>query len=98
MAEVRLSDGTREGTNKEQFANAITVMADQLRLMEQKIAMAADKSVRDQFRVNKDELSRTQVRMEKLMEKNMYENKKMSPHLKILSLPKQNKNYSKKCL
>ncbi|MFD2760832.1 hypothetical protein [Lentibacillus juripiscarius] len=67
MTEIRLPRGMSEGTDKQHFADAITGMADQLRLMEQKIAMAADNSVRDQFRTNKDELSRAQFRIEKLV-------------------------------
>ncbi|TMN23709.1 hypothetical protein [Lentibacillus cibarius] len=69
MMEIQLPVETEASSDKQNFANALASMADQLRLMEQKVTMAADNTIREQFQLNKEEINRATYIVEKLAKK-----------------------------
>ncbi|GAA0444479.1 hypothetical protein GCM10008983_22340 [Lentibacillus halophilus] len=69
MTNLRLITKSVERTNKHEFEHAIDYVANQLRLMEQKMAITAENSVKKQYRSNRDDISRSTYQVEDLAKK-----------------------------
>ncbi|SFA74387.1 hypothetical protein SAMN04488072_101349 [Lentibacillus halodurans] len=68
-----------DGNQKREFTNALSDMADQLRLMEQKITMITDNRIQDHYETQQQKLHHITYTVNKLHRKQQIKIKKLVP-------------------
>ncbi|WP_010530788.1 hypothetical protein [Lentibacillus jeotgali] len=79
MAKIKAASSKVKRNSTRDFNDALSDMTDRLRLLDQKITMAVDNSIQEEFQKRQQELYRTTYTINKLEQKQRIDRKKVSP-------------------